>query len=177
MLGWFRRIYHQRCDNYIYELSYNHTAGWDLNARKLFEALPGTHMTAIVFLTGNNSPEIRLYYFNPKGVLSEYRYSGENWGTGSNIPAPDWATNCRLNAFTFDDRPEIRVYYQTRDNILAEACYTVGGWKAGVRFAWRESMLLRAWVKLSVLRKNEKWLRTVAINPCSRKYRSFTDNK
>ena len=133
ILGLFHRVYYQGQDNCIYELAYNDAAGWDKNARKLCEALPCTNVTAIVFLR-NKSPEIRLYYFNPKGVLSEYCYSGGNWGTGSNIPAPNCATNCRLSSFVFGNNPDIRVYYQTWDNTLAETCYVSGGWKSGVHF-------------------------------------------
>jgi hypothetical protein len=132
--GWFHRIYYQGRDNHIYELSYNDSQGWQKDARKLCDALPGTSMTALVFLSGK-SPEIRFYYFNPQGVLSEYCYSGGNWGAGSNIPAPNCATNCKLSSFVFGSNPDIRVYYQTWDNVLAETCYMAGGWRAGVNFA------------------------------------------
>jgi hypothetical protein len=134
ILGLFHCVYYQGTNNYIYELSYNDSQGWQKDSRKLCDALPGMSMTAIVFLTGK-SPEIHFYYFNPQGVLSEYCYSGGNWGTGSNIPAPDCATNCRLSSFVFGSNPDIRVYYQTWDNVLAETCSTKGGWRTGIRFA------------------------------------------
>jgi hypothetical protein len=133
-LGLFHRLYYQGHDNYIYELGYNDSAGWDLNARKLCEAIPGTQLTAIVFIR-HNSPEIRLYYFNAKGVLSEYSYSGGKWGSGATLPAQKCATNSRLSAFTFGEGPDIRVYYQTWDNALAESVFTHGHWQDGIHFA------------------------------------------
>ena len=130
----FHRVYYQGRDNYIYELSYNDSAGWDLNARKLFEALPGTQMAALTFARNKADPDIRLYYFKPNGELNEYAYSGGKWGPGAKIPAPDCATNSRLSSVVWGDGPDIRVYYQTWDNILAESAYIAGGWKAGKRF-------------------------------------------
>ncbi|TFK71243.1 hypothetical protein BDN72DRAFT_958173 [Pluteus cervinus] len=129
------RLYIQKVDGFVYEAVSDESSNWSLDTTKLFQATPGTPLTAVALAPS----QIHLYYLDISNMLQEYIYNNSQWATGvTPLPSTNIAPNTSLASTTWTDPSavqQIRLYYQKRDNTIQELVYTTGSaWSSGHSF-------------------------------------------
>ncbi|TFK59767.1 hypothetical protein BDN72DRAFT_580481 [Pluteus cervinus] len=127
------RLYTQKDDGFVYEATGDQSGNWNPNPTKLFQAKPGTPLTAVTPAPS----QIHLYYLDTSNVLQEYVFNN-GWSNGAAPASPNISPNTSLAATTWNDKSSgqnYRLYYQKQDNTIQELVYATGsGWSSGQTF-------------------------------------------